>query len=138
MPPASACVPPLRCFSLTNEVVLLHRPSRTLVVTDLVFNFTADYPWLTRAAMFSSGAYPGCQASMLERVGMDRGIAREEIAGLLALDKWCEREGVDLSTWDVYSRVGVPVPPPPVLGMEEEGGDAPSQQRGPLSFWPFG
>ena len=77
---------PLRCFSLTNEVVLLHRPSRTLVVTDLVFNFTADYPWLTRAAMFSSGAYPGCQASMLERVGMDRGIAREEIAGLLALD----------------------------------------------------
>ena len=31
------------------------------------------------------------------------------------LDKWCEREGVDLSTWDVYSRVVAPIPPPPVL-----------------------
>lgn len=77
---------PLRCFSLTNEVVVYHRPSRTLVVTDLVFNFTADAPWLTRAGMWCSGAYPGCRASILERVGMDRAVAREEIAGLLALD----------------------------------------------------
>ncbi|MFT5680125.1 MAG: hypothetical protein ACI8RZ_001030 [Myxococcota bacterium] len=77
---------PLRCFSLTNEVVVLHRPSRTLIVTDLVFHFTPEHPWLTRTAMRCSGAYPGCKASMLERVGMDRGIAREEIGELLALD----------------------------------------------------
>ena len=77
---------PLRCFSLTNEVVLLHRPSRTLVVTDLVFNFTTEAPWLTRAAMWASGAYPGCRCSLLERVGMDRALAREEIGGLLELD----------------------------------------------------
>lgn len=77
---------PLRCFSLTNEVVLLHRPSRTLVVTDLVFHFTAEDPWSTRAAMFCSGAYPGCRASVLERVGMKRDVAREEIRGLLELD----------------------------------------------------
>ena len=77
---------PLRCFSQTNEVVILHRPSRTLVVTDLVFHFTPEYPWFTRAAMWCSGAYPGCRASILERVGMDRAIARREIAGLLDLD----------------------------------------------------
>ena len=77
---------PLRCFDLTREVVLLHRPTRTLVVTDLVFNLTADAPWLTRAAMWSTGAYPGCRVSALERVGMDRAIARAEIAALLELD----------------------------------------------------
>ena len=31
------------------------------------------------------------------------------------LDKWCRREGVDLSTWDVYSRVSAPIEKPPVL-----------------------
>ncbi len=77
---------PLRCFSLTNEVVMLHRPSRTLVVTDLVFHFTQDDPALTRAAMACSFAYPGCKASMLERLGMKRDIAKREIAALLKLD----------------------------------------------------
>jgi hypothetical protein len=77
---------PLRCFSLTNEVVMLHRPSRTLVVTDLVFHFTQDNSALTRTAMACSFAYPGCKASMLERIGMKRDIARQEIAGLLDLD----------------------------------------------------
>ncbi|MEN0065304.1 MAG: hypothetical protein AAGA48_24375 [Myxococcota bacterium] len=77
---------PLRCFPFTNEIVVYHRPSRTLVVTDLVFHFTPSDPWATRAAMWMTGAYPGCRASILERVGMKRGIAREEIGGLLALD----------------------------------------------------
>jgi hypothetical protein len=77
---------PLRCFSLTNEVVLLHRPTRTLVVTDLVFNISAAAPRATRAAMWTTGAYPGCRASVLERVGMRRAIARAEITSLLELD----------------------------------------------------
>lgn len=77
---------PLRCFSMTQEVVLLHRPSRTLVVTDLVFHFTREAPLLTRAAMWASCAYPGCQASLLERLGMDRAVARDEIGALLELD----------------------------------------------------
>lgn len=77
---------PLRCFALTNEVVLLHRPSRTLVVTDLVFHFTPQAPWLTRAAMTFVCGYPGCRTTALERVGFDRAVARREVAGLLALD----------------------------------------------------
>jgi hypothetical protein len=77
---------PLRCFAMTMEVVLLHRPTRTLVVTDLVFNITRDAPWATRAALWCSGAYPGCRTSILERLGIKRAIAREELGELLELD----------------------------------------------------
>ena len=77
---------PLSCFSLTNEVVLLHRPSRTLVVTDLVFNITADAPWLTKAILCSAGGYPGCKTTTLERVGMNRAAARSDLTHLLQLD----------------------------------------------------
>lgn len=76
----------LTCFPLTNEVVLFHVPSRTLVVTDLVFHFQPDAPWLTRAAMFCACAYPGCRASALERVGMRRSVARQELGALLDLE----------------------------------------------------
>lgn len=77
---------PMRCFAMTNEVVVLHRPSGTLVVTDLAFHFDKSSPWATRAAMWCSGAYPGCRVSLLERWGVKREVAREEIGALLALD----------------------------------------------------
>lgn len=77
---------PLTCFPFANEVVLLHRPSRTLVVADLVFNFQPDAPWLTRAAMACLCGYPGCRTTLLERVGFDRPTARREIGALLGLD----------------------------------------------------
>jgi len=79
-------VVPLACFGFTEEVVLLHRPSRTLVVTDLVFHFSTDAPWLTRAAMACLLGYPGCRTTLLERVGFDRKVARREIRHLLDLD----------------------------------------------------
>lgn len=79
-------VVPLACFPLTREVVVLHRPSRTLVVTDLVVHFTPRAPWLTRAAMAMALAYPGCSTSVLERVGFHREVARREMRGLLELD----------------------------------------------------
>lgn len=77
---------PLRCFPFANEVVLLHRPSRTLVVTDLVFHFTPRAPWFTRLALACACGYPGCRTTLLERVAFDRPVARREIATLLALD----------------------------------------------------
>ena len=73
----------LTSFSLSNEVVLFHKPSRTLVVTDLVFNLPRTAPWLTRFAMWCACGYPGCQTSLLERVGMKRKIARQEIKAIL-------------------------------------------------------
>jgi len=76
----------LTCFSFSNEVVLFHKPSKTLLVTDLVFNIPRTAPWLTRAAMYCACAYPGCEASLLERVGMKRAIAREEITTIHGFD----------------------------------------------------
>jgi hypothetical protein len=77
---------PLTCFPMANEVVLLHRPSRTLVVTDLVFHFTPAAPWLTRAAFTALCGYPGCQCTVLERVAFHRPTARRELRALLDED----------------------------------------------------
>lgn len=76
---------PLECFPLSNEVAVLHRPSGTLIVCDLVFNFPTTAPWTTRAAMRCLCGYPGCRTTLLERVGMRREVARRELA---TLDGW--------------------------------------------------
>lgn len=70
----------LRSFGVTNEVLVLHRPTRTLIVTDLVFNIAKTAPWLTRVGMRCAGGYPGCRVTLLERLGMDRAAAREDLA----------------------------------------------------------
>lgn len=77
---------PITCFPMANEVAFLHRPSRTLVLTDLVFHFTREAPWLTRAGMTLLLGYPGCKQTLLERVGFDRPVARGEMKALLELD----------------------------------------------------
>lgn len=77
---------PMRAFAMTHEVVVFHRPSRTLVVSDLVFNFTKAAPWLTRASMWCLCGYPGCSTTLLERYGMDRDIARQEIERIAEWD----------------------------------------------------
>ncbi|TNE51849.1 MAG: hypothetical protein EP343_03030 [Deltaproteobacteria bacterium] len=77
---------PLACFGLTNEVVVLHQPSRTLVVTDLVFNIPPSAPWMTRVAMRCLCGYPGCKTTLLERIGMQRDLARRELTTLLSWD----------------------------------------------------
>lgn len=77
---------PLTCLPITNEVVALHRPSRTLVVTDLLFHFPPTSPWLTRAAMFCACAWPGCRSSLLEVAAMHRPTARRELGAILEQD----------------------------------------------------
>lgn len=77
---------PLTCFPLTNEIVVLHRPSRTLIVTDLLFNFPRTAPLATRAAMTMALAHPGCRSSVLERIGFARAAARRELAEIGARD----------------------------------------------------
>lgn len=76
----------LSCFPATNEVVVLHRPSRTLIVTDLLLNISPRAPGFTRLAMRCLGGYPGCRTTVVERLGMDRPLARREIARIAALD----------------------------------------------------
>ena len=75
---------PLRCLSLTREVVVLHRPSGTLLVTDLVFNLPSSAPALTRAAMRCLCGYPGCRSTLVERAAMQRAAAREDLQTLLS------------------------------------------------------
>ncbi len=77
---------PLACFPFTNEVVLHHRPSRTLVVTDLLFHITPAFPRATRAAFTCLCGYPGCRTTLLERIGFHRATARRELTALAALD----------------------------------------------------
>lgn len=79
-------VHPLGFFPLANEVVLHHRPTGTLIVTDLVFHFTSAAPVTTRAALALSLGYPGCRTTLLERALFDRPVAREQIGALLELD----------------------------------------------------
>jgi hypothetical protein len=76
----------LSSIPFTDEAVFLHRPSRTLVVSDLLFNFPAEAPWFTRAAMWAGGAYPGACCSLLERVMMKRAAARTDLARILRWD----------------------------------------------------
>lgn len=73
----------LRCMPAVNEVVFFHKPSQTLILSDLLFNFPATAPWMTRAFMRLFGAHPGCRASHLERVAMKRDVARAELAQIL-------------------------------------------------------
>ncbi len=77
---------PLASFPLTNEVVVLHRPSRTLIVCDLVFNFSSTAPWFTRTVMRCLGGYPGCRTTLVEQWGMRRAVARQELNTILEWD----------------------------------------------------
>ncbi len=76
----------LSCFPFTNEVVVFHQPSGTLIVADLVFNIPATAPWGTRATMRALGGYPGCRTTLVERFGMKREPARREVSEITSLD----------------------------------------------------
>lgn len=54
-------------FPLANEVVFFHKPSRTLIASDLVFNIGAESPPLTRLAFRLMGAYGRPSSTLLER-----------------------------------------------------------------------
>ncbi|MBA2320249.1 MAG: hypothetical protein H0V89_03750 [Deltaproteobacteria bacterium] len=77
---------PLTCIPFSDEAVFHHRPSGTLVVSDLVFNLTKEAPPLTRAMMWAAGGYPGVCCTRLERTVMRRDAARVDLAEILSWD----------------------------------------------------
>ena len=77
---------PLSCIPFTDEVVLLHRPSRTLIVTDLLFNLPESTGWWTKANMWAMGGYPGVCCTVLERALIKREPARKDFEQLLSWD----------------------------------------------------
>lgn len=72
---------------LTNEVVFLHRASRSLLLTDLAFNVGSEAPLLTRFSMWVAGAYGRFGPTLIERIVLrDRAAARASFEHFLAWD----------------------------------------------------
>ena len=56
-----------------NEVVLLHRASRTLIASDLIFHFLSSESWLTRTYLKLNGGYGrAVQTKLLRSMVKDR------------------------------------------------------------------
>jgi hypothetical protein len=70
-----------------NEVTFLHRPSRTLIVTDLVFNLGPEMPFLSRVLMKLNGC--DCRfavSRLLKTTIKDRAALRASVDRILAWD----------------------------------------------------
>ena len=77
----------MRGMPRLNEVVFLHRASRTLVVTDLVFNLGAEMPLLSRVLLKLNGCYNCFAVSRLLRTTIkDRAAVRASLDHTLAWD----------------------------------------------------
>lgn len=71
-------------FPLANEVVFYHRPSATLIATDLAFNVGSSSPPLTRLAFRLLGTYERLSPTLLERIGVrDRSAFRRCLERIL-------------------------------------------------------
>jgi hypothetical protein len=67
-----------------NEVVFFHAPSRTLIVTDLIFNMRNPHNWRTAFAHRVFGVYKRCaQSRLLRMVTKDRAAAGASVAQML-------------------------------------------------------
>ncbi len=70
-----------------NEIVFLHRASRTLILTDLCFNLGPDMPMLSRVLLNLNGCYCRFAPSRLLRSTIkDRGAFRASIDHILKWD----------------------------------------------------
>lgn len=71
-------------FPLANEVVFFHRPSATLIATDLAFNVGSSSPPLTRLAFRLAGTYGRLSPTLLERLFVrDRTAFRHSLERIL-------------------------------------------------------
>lgn len=70
-----------------NEVVFFHRPSRSLIVTDLIFNIHDCANWQSRLLFRIMGAYKKPAQSRLWRSSTkDRNAAKDSVSQMLAWD----------------------------------------------------
>jgi hypothetical protein len=71
-------------FPFANEVVFFHRPSATLIATDLAFNVGPSSPPLTRLAFRLGGAYGRLAPTLIERLLVrDRTAFRHSLERIL-------------------------------------------------------
>ena len=75
----------LQGFPFVNEVVFFHRPSATLLATDLAFNVGPSQPALTRFAFRMARTYGRLSPTLIERLGVrDRPAFRRSLDRILA------------------------------------------------------
>jgi hypothetical protein len=75
----------LEGLPLANEVVFFHRPTRTLVASDLAFNVGPTSPFLLRAAFRLWGGYGRLSTTLIERLLVrDRAAYRRSLERILA------------------------------------------------------
>lgn len=71
-------------FPYANEVVFFHRPSATLIATDLAFNIGSSSPPLTRLAFRLGGTYGRLSPTLFERLLVrDRTAFRRSLERIL-------------------------------------------------------
>jgi hypothetical protein len=74
----------VRGLPFANEVVFFHRPSATLIVTDLAFNVGSSSPPLTRLFFRLGGSYGRLSPTLLERLLVrDRTAFRDSLERIL-------------------------------------------------------
>jgi hypothetical protein len=70
-----------------QETVFIHRPSRTLITTDFVFNIRAPAPWFTRTFMRFNGGFDRFGPTRIFRsIAKDRAAVRVGVERILAQD----------------------------------------------------
>lgn len=75
---------PLRGIPATNEIVFFHRPSATLIATDLAFHIDETSPPLTRGLFRMGGTFGRLAPTLLERfLVRNRAEFRESLRGVL-------------------------------------------------------
>ncbi|NJN22322.1 MAG: DUF4336 domain-containing protein [Leptolyngbya sp. RL_3_1] len=74
-------------IKLAHETVFCHRPSRTLILTDIAFNFDPTSDLLTRLAAQMLGSYNTLRPSRLEKWGSrDKATVEASVRQVLAWD----------------------------------------------------
>lgn len=75
---------PVEGIPMIDETAFFHRPSGTLILTDLCFNVQASSSWFTRAVMRLNGGWQRFGATRLMRSAMkDRGAVRRSVERIL-------------------------------------------------------
>jgi hypothetical protein len=77
----------IRGIPKLEELVFLHRPSRTLLVTDIAFHIRQSPSWFTRTYLRLSGTYGKLAPTMLlKSMVKDRAALRASLETVLSLD----------------------------------------------------
>jgi hypothetical protein len=74
-------------ISSLNEVIFFHRPSQTLILTDIAYHFDRSFPWITQLSFRILGGYEKLQPSLLEKLATrERDRVKNSIERVLAWD----------------------------------------------------